>query len=435
MSAYDNARRHARTLVVAAALAPAMLLPAVAAHAVQQRPAVHQLPPGNPYIVSVGDSYISGEAGRWAGNTNRSPSEIDALGPTAYYDNATDTGELIPQCHRSKSAEIHIGNVSSLNLACSGAQTSTFTNSAGYFKPGLDFYNMGGRQGQALMLEDVAKTHRVTMVAVSIGGNDFGFGDIVATCVKDFLASTPIKYYYCNQDPTVTAHFTAANIAAVTEHIAQGLRNIRTAMTLAGYPDSSYKILLQNYPAPLPPGADFRYPQTGSYVRQTVGGCGLWNADVDWALDFALPRISAAVFTAASRSGLDNIAKMDISSAFNTRKLCQNTVGLLEEKGLNKWTDPGAVDKTEWIDQIRILTLGTPYFQQESLHPNYWGQLALRNCVRQAYNNGAPHGGTCVMSGLGLNDRGEPVMQLHGTTFPSAVGTGAGQASQTAVTS
>ncbi|MCW2542761.1 MAG: hypothetical protein JWM40_313 [Frankiales bacterium] len=25
---------------------------------------------GAPYVVSVGDSYISGEAGRWAGNTN-----------------------------------------------------------------------------------------------------------------------------------------------------------------------------------------------------------------------------------------------------------------------------------------------------------------------------------------------------------------------------
>ncbi|MGZ7000380.1 MAG: hypothetical protein ACXVLZ_19325, partial [Acidimicrobiia bacterium] len=35
---------------------------------------------GTPWVVSVGDSAISGEAGRWAGNTNGSSSSIDALG-------------------------------------------------------------------------------------------------------------------------------------------------------------------------------------------------------------------------------------------------------------------------------------------------------------------------------------------------------------------
>src|ERR1700690_4399811 len=44
---------------------------------------------GSPWIVSVGDSAISGEAGRWAGNTNGKPKKIDALGRTAYFDNAT----------------------------------------------------------------------------------------------------------------------------------------------------------------------------------------------------------------------------------------------------------------------------------------------------------------------------------------------------------
>ena len=47
---------------------------------------------GTPYTVSVGDSYISGEAGRWAGNTNGSSSNIDALGSTAYDDNSAGNG-------------------------------------------------------------------------------------------------------------------------------------------------------------------------------------------------------------------------------------------------------------------------------------------------------------------------------------------------------
>ena len=82
------------------------------------------------------------------------------------------------------------GGVSGLNLACSGAKTSTFTDSDGYFKPGLDFYDDGaGHHGQAKMLQQFAATHNVKMVAVSIGGNDFNFGSIVQQCVTDFLTS------------------------------------------------------------------------------------------------------------------------------------------------------------------------------------------------------------------------------------------------------
>ena len=82
--------------------------------------------------------------------------------------------------------------------------------------------------------------------------------------------------------------------------------------------------------------------------------------------------------------------------------------------GLASWQSPGAVDRTEWVNQIRtVSTAGSsPYFIQESLHPNYWGQLAVRSCVRQAYNGGTPRGGTCVRSANGLVN-GEPAMTLR----------------------
>src|ERR1051326_3743689 len=107
---------------------------------------------GTPAVVAVGDSAISGEAGRWAGNTNLEPSRVDALRPTAYYDNASNTAETTPGCHRSKAAEIWIGGgILSANLACSGARTYTQPYSSGSnFKPGLDFYDDGaGHIGQA----------------------------------------------------------------------------------------------------------------------------------------------------------------------------------------------------------------------------------------------------------------------------------------------
>jgi hypothetical protein len=41
---------------------------------------------GAPYIVTLGDSAISGEGGRWAGNANDDDEKTDALGPAAYFD-------------------------------------------------------------------------------------------------------------------------------------------------------------------------------------------------------------------------------------------------------------------------------------------------------------------------------------------------------------
>ncbi|QEC47988.1 hypothetical protein FSW04_10685 [Baekduia soli] len=65
------------------------------------------------------------------------------------------------------------------------------------------------------------------------------------------------------------------------------------------------------------------------------------------------------------------------------------------------------------VSQIRTTTtLFGPYRLQEDLRPSYWGQLALRNCVRQAYNNGAPRGGTCLPV-TGVDAAGEPNMALR----------------------
>jgi hypothetical protein len=116
------------------------------------------------------------------------------------------------------------------------------------------------------------------------------------------------------------------------------------------------------------------------------------------------------------RRGLSNVRTLNLASAFNGRRLCENTVGLYEEKGVANWQTPGAVDKTEWINQIRTVSTccgsSSPYYIQESLHPNYWAQLATRSCVRQAWNGGTPRSGTCSIAGNGLIN-GEPAMSLN----------------------
>jgi hypothetical protein len=382
-----------RALILA--LAALLAVPAVAA---AQEP---------PAVVALGDSAISGEAGRWAGNTNQSPSKTDALGPGAYND--AGSAEAIPGCHRSKSAEVHIGDgVQSVNLACSGARTYSRV-SDGKFKPGIDFYSSGANQGQALALQEYAGAHDVKAVVVLIGANDYGFADIVETCVTDWLTSPSWWKNYCQDDPNIVQMFTASNIAAVTARVRSAFQNVKQAMANAGYAESQYEILAQTYSAPLPPAAGMRYPETG-WTRQTVGGCGTWNSDVNWARSTVVNTFNNTVRNAVA--GMSNVQVLDMVNALSGRRLCENTVGLLEEKGLASWQSAGAVDKTEWVQQIRtVSTVFPPYQLQEDGHPNYWGQLALRNCFRQAYNAGAPRGGGC-WRGTGLNAKGEPNMTL-----------------------
>ncbi len=388
----------------------------MAAAALQVAPAAADGPGvGTPAVVSIGDSAISGEAGRWAGNTNGSPGNVDALGSTAYAD--AGSAEAIHGCHRSKASEIAIviaGNVASANLACSGARTYTQPFSSGSdFKPGLDFYDDGaGHIGQAKALQQYAASHNVTMVVALIGANDYGFADIVQQCVTDWLTSPSWWKNYCHDDSSMTSKFTAANVAAITTRVTNAFLNLRTAMRNAGYADGSWTLLVQTYSSPLPRGSGIRYSQSG-FTRQTVGGCGVWNADADWANDTVVATLNGTVRNAEAATGMSNIALFDAQNALVGHRLCENTDGLLEEEGLASWRSSGAADRSEWVSQIRTATtLFGPYQLQEDAHPSYWGQLALRNCLRQAYNGGAPRRGTCSRTTTGLDAQGEPNMSF-----------------------
>jgi GDSL-like Lipase/Acylhydrolase family len=365
---------------------------------------------GAPAVVALGDSAISGEAGRWAGNTNGSSSRVDALGSTAYHD--VPGREAIAGCHRSQSAEVHIGGgVLSANLACSGARTNTRVGDT--FKPGIDFYSdSSGRKGQALALQEYAATHNVKAVVLLIGANNYGFADIVQACVTNWLTSPSWWKNYCHDDSSISSRFTPARIAAETAGVRGALQNVAQAMTNAGYAGVPYAILAQTYTSPIPRSGGFRYPETG-WTRQSIGGCGVWNRDANWAQDTVVRTFNDTIKNAAAQSGLANVQVLDAETAFDGRRLCESSVGLLEERGIANWQTPGAVDVTEWVSQIRtVTTIFGPYQLQEGGHPSYWGQLALRNCLRLAFNGGAVRGGRCTRSGNGLNGRGEPVMAL-----------------------
>lgn len=327
------------------------------------------------WIVSVGDSYISGEGARWAANTNGAPGPVDALGPRAYADRGRR--ESAPGCHRAKASELQISDTSrAKTLACSGATTSS-SGSGATFKPGLDFYDDGaGHLGQAAALEEFASSHQVSDVVVSIGGNDFGFGEVVARCAGSFFSTVgKARPSPCRSDPDVRARFTGEQARLVENRIVEALRDIAKAMNRAGYDLDGYGIVVQTYPSPIPPGPELRYRET-LLERGLVGGCPFFSTDATWANTHALATINEAVLGAATTVGLDNLRTLDLTDAFVGHRLCEKGVGLFDPRRAKSWRADGFADSVEWVN--RIYTGARPWQVQESLHPNYWGVLAAR---------------------------------------------------------
>lgn len=177
------------------------------------------------------------------------------------------------------------------------------------------------------------------MVVVLIGANDYGFAAIVQQCVEDWLLSPSWWPNYCNDDSSIRARLTASNIAAITANVAAAFQRLRTAMRNAGYADDAWTLLAQTYSSPIPNGTGFRYPQSG-FTRQTVGGCGLWNRDADWANGTVVPTLNGSITNGAAQSGLTNVRVLDARNALVGHRLCERTDGLLEERGIPTWQSP-----------------------------------------------------------------------------------------------
>ena len=273
--------------------------------------------------------------------------------------------------------------------------------------PGVDFGNANGT-GQAQLLQDYATAHphAIKAVAVLIGAGDFEWTELAKDCAEKWLLTETTRLVIpwfedlCQDDTGPQQMISWPNIQDKKWRIRAAVLNVREAMRRASYADADYKIILQTYSSPVPDGPGFRYPEF-PHVRQIVGGCPIQDKDATWVNHNALTAMNLARHGGAhgaARATASSRDLLDARDAFVGHRLCENTVGLLEERGVFSWTQPGAADRTEWVKQINQLNPNDPSFQ-ENAHPNYWGYMALRNCFRQAYNNGSPHGGRCMPGG------------------------------------
>ncbi len=332
------------------------------------------------WVVTLGDSFISGEGTRWAGNTTGPASPVDVGGDLVYFD--ARGMERQAGCHRVALADGFLGRgLRHKNLACSGASTVS-TGKGSAFKPGLDFYDGGeGDIGQALALQRFARSHQVTDVVVSVGGNNFGFASVVTRCISAFVTTVGARPSYCKDDPQVTGQFDPESAALIGREISQALRRTVTAMRKAGYRSNDYNIVVQNYPSPLPPGPLLRYRETLA-ERYTRGGCPVYDQDATWAYSTALPVINGAVLAGVEQIGRRNVVLLDVSAALDGHRLCEIGVTQVGLDGLRSWRQPDAVERLEWVNRLYLAV--EPWRVEESWHPNYWGAAAIHSCMRQA---------------------------------------------------
>ena len=321
-------------------------------------------------MVSMGDSFISGEAGRWQGNSTAVTGSRDGT------DRAYQNGAYLPglvygesysdHCNRSDSAEIDtaqftddpLGTAERVNLACSGALAQSVYTKADGGEP------FKSEEPQADQLRAVVAGHRVRLIALSVGGNDIGFSDVILACAKEFLKPGGSHTCAAAQQKAVEARF-----ARMREQVAKAVNSIRSVMREAGQQDGSYRFVLQSYPSPLPDAARDRYPAKG-YKRFTVGGCPFSDTDLNWAHDTLVPEMTTQLAQVATEQHTEFL---DLSAAFQGREVCAT------EARQATGSEPPSPTTSEWI---RFLVTGlTQGERQESLHPDFYGQLALGRCL------------------------------------------------------
>ncbi|MFF5933024.1 GDSL-type esterase/lipase family protein [Streptomyces sp. NPDC012508] len=318
---------------------------------------------GPTAVVSMGDSYISGEAGRWQGNsltTSGSRNGTDRAWTGSAYDPSRVYGATAANgCHRSDSAEVRsAGGIASalVNLACSGATTrNVFRASNG----GVAYK---GEAPQADQLAAVAASHDVETIVLSIGGNDLGFADIIRSCATDYI----VWYSYCHDDQQAAVD---AKIDTVMANVGKSVDEIRAVMSGAGYAASDYRIVLQSYPSPIPRASENRYGESG-WSRTNTGGCPFWNLDSDWARDTLVPQVSQRLKGVAANKGAQF---MDLRDMLQGREVCAKTSKLVSA------TVPASAATSEWARWIDPNETQGPI--QENVHPNHYGQLALGRCL------------------------------------------------------
>jgi lysophospholipase L1-like esterase len=323
--------------------------------------------------VSMGDSYISGEAGRWEGNSITPLPGNDGTdracrpeGPACMVDTSRVYGNTDPGCHRSDTAEILTARLAvdeRANISCSGGRTKNI------FRAQSGGEGQNGEAPQADQLLPIARSRNVELIMLSIGGNDLGFASIIAACLQAYTAKTgPCE-------PSQQAKVDAL-VPKATAGVVKSIDEIRAVMAEAGYGQGDYRLVVQTYPSVVPRASETRYAELGT-DRNTFG-CPFYDQDLNWARDRAAPQIGAVAKTAAASRGVETL---DLLDAFQGHEICAKTT-----QNSTPTVRPGPTG-SEWGRFVGASTVQQGDLQ-EAFHPNAYGQRALGDCVTKLFAAG-----------------------------------------------
>ena len=322
---------------------------------------------GPTAIVSLGDSFISGEAGRWNGNSLNMFGTRDGTDRAAScwwifcsYDATRVYGSSYANgCHRSDVATIKSAGVSvqkKINLACSGAK------SVNIWRASQGGQSFKGEAPQADQLLTVAQQNNVKLVVLTIMANDVSFADHVISCTVNWILGLGT----CNQAQNAQLQ---AELPAAMNGLRKSIDEVRATMSAAGYSPSQWKFVLAGYSSPVPEADDVRY--SGS-DRWWQGGCPFYDDDFDWAKNVATPTIVDSMRQVAAEKG---VQFLDVRNALNGHESCHVNSSLVT-------SSPNSVNH-EWVRWVN--TGCCQGDAQESMHPNAFGQRAIGKCVALIY--------------------------------------------------
>jgi len=320
-------------------------------------------------IVSLGDSFISGEAGRWNGNslnmfgtrdgTDRAASCV--LGIFCSYDAARVYGSSASNgCHRSDVATIKSSGISvneRINIACSGAK------SVNIWRASQGGQSFKGEAPQADQLLTIAQQKNVKMVVLTVLANDVGFADRVINCTVSWI----LGLGPCNQSEQATIQ---SLMPAAQDGLRKSIDEIRAVMAQAGYSPSQWRLVVAGYASPVPAAANVRYSGAD---RWNLGGCPFYDQDFDWAKNVATPYIIDSMRQVAAEKG---VQFLDVRDALNGHEVCHRSSQLVGSSGPNPVT-------AEWVRWVN--TGCCQGDAQESVHPNAYGQRAIGKCLQLIY--------------------------------------------------
>jgi hypothetical protein len=354
--------RRRSALVLAAVLAGAL---APAAHATPASP--------RTAVISMGDSYISGEAGRWAGNSldpqpgnARTDRACLPFGSTSC---AVDLQHVYlgisatDGCHRSDVAEIRSARIRvtrRINIACSGAETENLLPASAGGVPDR------GEPPEGDQLKPLARRLDVKLIAVSIGGNDVGFSALLRGCIEA----------YAEHEAPCTPTLRAAvqtKLSPTRALVGRVIGSIRRTMAAAGYDRADYRLVLQTYPAVVPLPGTIRFGQ--SSPEREAQGCPLYDEDLRTARNQVFPALGAMTTRVARARGAE---VLNLRRLLHGHEICGTA-----DREATAGDQPGPAE-SEWGRFASPAALRQGQLQ-ELFHPNAYAQRALGRCLTRVY--------------------------------------------------